>query len=154
MFDIAGVTELGVVARQARLAGGKILPAMRRDLGKLGPVAKAHVEDEIEAKMPRRGGYAALLTRAIRVRVRTDTGFTTAGVTIRTYADGQQQRRDIPALNKGRLRHPVHGHRRRSWVTQRVEPGFWDDAMDSTSDDAHTRVRRVLDDTIKLLKGA
>lgn len=152
MFDIAGVTELGVVARQARLAGGNLLPAMRRQLGGLGKPAKKHVEDAIDAKMPKSGGYAAVLHRAIRVRVATDTGFTTAGVTLKTYADGQARRRDIPALNRGILRKKVFGNPNR-WVTQRVPAGFWDDAMDHTSDDAHDRIRVVLDQTTRILKG-
>lgn len=152
MFDIAGVTELGVVARQARLAGGNLLPAMRRQLSTVSKPAKKHVEDAIDAKMPKSGGYAATLHRAIRVRVATDTGFTTAGVTIKTYADGQSRRRDVPALNRGRLRKKVYGNPR-LWVTQAVPAGFWDDAMDHTSDDAHDRMRAVLDETTRTLKG-
>lgn len=153
MFDIAGVNELGIVARQARLAGGKILPDMRRGLSKLGPSAKKQVQAEVEAKMPKSGGYAGVLAKAIRVRMRSDLGFTTAGITLVTYADGKGARRDVNALNRGILRHPVYG-RRRSWVAQRVPAEFWDDAMDKTSDDAQARVREVLDKTIERLKGA
>ena len=109
MFDIAGVTELGVIARQARLAGGRILPDMKRGFSSLGKPAKAAVVEQVEAKMPKSGGYAGVLARAIRVRVATDTGFTTAGVTIKTYADGQSRRRDVPSLNRGRLRKKVFG---------------------------------------------
>jgi hypothetical protein len=153
VFDIAGVTELGVIARQARLAGGKILPDMKRGLTKLGPPAKNHVQTAVAAKMPKSGGYAGLLARAIRVRVASDTGFTTAGVTLKTYADGRSQRRDVPSLNRGRLRKKVFGNPNR-WVNQSVPAGFWDDAMDATSDDAQARVREVLDQTIERLKGA
>lgn len=153
MFNIAGVTELGVVARQARLAGGKILPDMRRGFSTLTKPAKAHVVTAIEAKMPKSGGYAATLVRAVRVRVATDVGFTTAGVTLKTYADGKRQRRDVPSLNRGRLRKKVFGNPNR-WVNQSVPAGFWDDAMDATSDDAQQRVREVLDKTIERLKGA
>lgn len=152
MFDILGVSELGVVARQARLAGGKILPDMRRGFAALAKPAKAAVVAQVEAKMPKRGGYAAVLARAIRVRVATDTGFTTAGVAIKTYADGQSRRRDVPALNRGVLRKKVFG--RQVWVTQRVPAGFWDDAMDTTSDVAQQRAREVLDKTIERIKGA
>jgi hypothetical protein len=152
MFDIAGVNELGIVARQARLAGGKILPDMRRGLSKLGPSAKKQVQAEVEAKMPKSGGYAGVLARAVRVRVATDTGFTTAGVTIKTYADGQSRRRDIPSLNRGRLRKKVFGNPNR-WVNQAVPAGFWDDAMDKASDDAQARVREVLDKTIARIAG-
>jgi hypothetical protein len=152
VFGIAGVSELGVVARQARLAGGQLLPKMRRGFSTLAKPAKAHVDAAIEAKMPKSGGYAGVLVKATRVRIATDVGFTTAGVTIKTYADGQQRRRDVPSLNRGRLRKKVYGNPN-VWVTQRVPAGFWDDAMDHTSDDAHARVREVLDETIRTLKG-
>lgn len=152
MLDIAGVTEFGAVARQARLADAELIPSMKRQIAKVGKPARKHVEAAIEAKMPKRGGYAATLVKAIRVRVKTDTGFTTAGVTLVTYADGQQRRRDVPALNRGRLRKKVYGNPR-VWVTQSVPAGFWDDAMDATSNDAHQRVREVLDQTIRTLKG-
>lgn len=153
MLDIAGVTELGVIARQARLAGGKILPDMRRSLSKLGLSAKKQVQAAVEAKMPKGGGYAGVLAKAIRVRTRTDLGFTTAGVVLATYADGKGARRDVSSLNRGILRHPVYGRRRGVWIAQRVPAEFWDDAMDATSDDAQQRVREVLDKTIERLKG-
>lgn len=153
MLNIAGVTEFGVVARQARLAGGKILPDMRRGFNSLAKPAQAHVVAAAEAKMPKSGGYAGILARAIRVKVKTDAGFTTAGVALKTYADGKSQRRDVPALNRGRLRKKVFGNPNR-WVNQAVPAGFWDDAMGHTSDDAHQRVREVLDKTIERLKGA
>jgi hypothetical protein len=152
VIEISGVNELGELARSARLAGGKLVPEMRRGFAKAGPPAKKHVQAAIAAKVPKAGGYAALLHRVVRVRVATDTGFTTAGVTIKTYADGEQQRRDLPAINKGRLRKKVYGNPR-VWVTQRVPDGFWDDAMDETGDEAHQRVRDVLDETARTLRG-
>lgn len=152
-FEVIGASELGVVARQARLAGGKLLPDLKRGLSSLGKPAKKHVVAAIEAKMPKSGGYAGLLVKATRVRVASDTGLTTAGVTIKTYADGQSRRRDVPSLNRGRLRKKVFGNVNR-WVTQSVPAGFWDDAMDKTSVDAQARAREVLDKTIERLKGA
>lgn len=153
MSGLSGINELADVARAARLAGDELLPKMRKGLNKIGPPAKKAVQAEVLKKMPKSGGYAQLLHKAIRMQVKNDTGFTTAGVTLVTSAAGQGNLRHIDALNKGRLRHPVHGHRTRSWVTQRVPEGFWDDAMDATSDDAYQRVRAVLDETTRTLKG-
>lgn len=151
MSGLRGINQLADVARAARLAGGEVPKKLRKGLTGLGPPAKKAVQKET-ARLP--SGYRTLLAKAIRVRVKADTGFTTAGVSVVTHATGQQRRRDIPAINKGRLRHPAYGHRRRKWVTQRVPPGFWDDAMDTVSDDAHQRVRDVLDETTRTLKGA
>lgn len=153
MFELRGVNEFAELARAARLASAELVPEMRKGINKVGPPAKKAVRISAEAKMPKTGGYAQTLARALRVSVKTDTGFTTAGVTIKTYAVGRQQRRDIPSINKGRLRRKVWGHADR-WVTQRVPAGFWDDAMDVVSDDAERRVAQVLDETRdKLARG-
>lgn len=152
MSGVSGINALGALARDARLAGGDVLPKMRKGLGKLGPPAKKAVQKQARAKLPKRGGLAETMSRAIRMRVKTDTGYTTAGVTLVTSAAGHSRLRHIDAINRGTLRHPVHG-RRGVWVTQRVPIGFWDAAMDETSDDAHARMRAVLDETARTLKG-
>ncbi|MDG4784359.1 hypothetical protein O7626_00165 [Micromonospora sp. WMMD1102] len=149
---MSGWPELGEVARAARLAGGKVLPEMRKGLNKMGPPAKKAVQESALAKLPKSGGFAATMHRAIRMRVKSDLGLSTAGVTLVTTAAGRGRLRHIGAINSGRLRHPVYGHRTR-WVTQRVPEGFWDDAMDKTSDVAHQRMREVLDATTRTLKG-
>lgn len=152
MSGLTGLNALADVARSARLAGDSFLPEMKKGLNKIGPPAKKAVIAAAGAKLPHRGGYAGVLARAIRLRVKVDTGYTTAGVTLVTHAAGQRQRRDIPAINNGRLRRKVFGHTKR-WVTQRVPAGFWDDAMDAVSEDAHARVVAVLDETIRKLEG-
>lgn len=151
MSGITGVNRLGQVARAARLAGGDLPKRIKRDLSKVGPPAKKAVAASAEETLPRSGGYAALMSRSLRVRTKVDQGLTTAGVTIVTYADGKAQRRDIPRINRGVLRHPVHGHRRRKWVTQRVRSGFWDRAADTVSDDAERQVASVLDQVAEQL---
>lgn len=150
MSGLSGINQLADVARAARLAGGEVPKKLKKGLSGLGPPAKKAVQKETD-RLP--SGYRTLLARAIRMRVQTDTGFTTAGVTLVTRAAGKKVNRDIPAINKGRLRHPPWGHRRRRWVTQAVKPGFWDDAMDTVSDDATARVRAVLEETARTLKG-
>lgn len=152
MSGVTGINALGALARDARLAGGKVLPDLRKRMGKLGPPAKKAVQTQARAKLPKSGGLAEVMARAIRMRVKTDTGFTTAGVTLVTSASGRSRLRHIDAINRGTLRHPVYG-RRGAWVTQRVPVGFWDAAMDETSDRAHQYVREVLAETARTLKG-
>lgn len=145
---LSGVTEFGEVARAARLAGGKILPDMRKQLGKLGRPAKKEAQNSALKTLPRSGGYAETLSRSLRIRTRVDTGYTTASIDIATYAVGRGQRRMIRQVNRGRLRHPVHGHRRRAWVDQKVRAGFWDRAMQPVEDRAEAGMRTVIDNTI------
>ncbi|HEU4422066.1 MAG TPA: hypothetical protein VFR67_05940 [Pilimelia sp.] len=153
MSGLSGINQLADVARAARLAGGDVPKKLKRNLARVGPPAKKAITESAEETLPHSGGYAALVSRSLRVRTKVDTGFTSAGITIVTYADGKARRRDVPTLNRGRLRHPVHGHRRRKWVTQKVKPGFWDRAADRINEDATQRVRDVLDETTRQLKG-
>lgn len=57
-------------------------------------------------------------------------------ITVVFYARGKTMRRDIVAINAGRLRHPVYGRFRRlkdgsrqanPWVEQRIRPGLVDE---------------------------
>jgi hypothetical protein len=84
------------------------------------------------AKLPKRKGYAALVARSIKVSSRVTGGKTVVAV-IRATASGKRENRDLPALNRGILRHPFMGNRRR-WYTQRVKPGVVDDPIDETRD--------------------
>lgn len=152
MSGVRGTNQLGQVARAARLADANMPKSIKRRLAKMGPKAKKVVQGTAAAKLPKTGGLAALVAGSMSVRVNVDTGLTSAGVTLEYTAKGKGENRDIPAMNDGLVRHPVYGHRAR-WVMQRVTPGFWDDAADVTSDDAHNHVRDVLDETIHILKG-
>lgn len=153
MSGVSGLNQLAEVARTARLAGGELTPKIKRGIAKIGPPAKQAVIASAEEKLPHRGGYADLMAKSLKVRVKTDLGFTTAGVTIVTYASGKGERRDVVAVNRGILRHPVWGHRRRAWVAQKIKSGFWDDAMQKVENDAYERVREVVDETARTLKG-
>jgi hypothetical protein len=151
---IRGISRLGEVARDARRAGGKpAVVAMRKAIQAPARPAKRLVTASARTKMPAGGGYATLLSRAIRVRIMTDTGFTTASVTVVTRARGKATLRDLPALNNGRLRHPPWGRRRSTWVTQAVPPGFWDEPMEVIEKLAGANMVDVLDDMARKLAG-
>lgn len=151
MSGVRGTKRLGEVARAARLADANMPKSIKRKLAKMGPKAKKVVQGTAAAKLPKRNGLAATVAASMKVAVKSDTGLTTAGVTLEYTAKGKGENRDIPAMNDGIVRHPVYGRRTR-WVAQRVAPGFWAAAADITSGDAHNHVRDVLDETIDILK--
>lgn len=151
---IRGINRLADVARDARLAGGRpLVKEMQKAISAPTRDARRRVRQSAESKMPARGGYAKLVSRAMRVRIMTDTGFTTASVTVITRARGKASLRDIPALNEGRLRHPPWGRRKLPWVTQRVPPGFWDEPMEEIERIASANMVGVLDDMARKLAG-
>lgn len=149
MSGVRGASSLGRVARAARLADANMPKSIKRKLTRMGPKAKKVVQTTAAAKLPKSGGLAAAVAGSMRVQVRSDTGLTSAGVTLTYTAKGKGENRDIPAMNAGRVRHPVY--RRSVWVIQAVPPGFWDDAADITSNDAHQHVRDVVDETARIL---
>lgn len=80
-------------------------------------------------------GYAHELVPALRVKTTTTLAASRGvGVTVTIYASGQGEHRDVEALNRGILKHPVFGRTRLSrgelvaspWVTQRIPSGFAD----------------------------
>jgi hypothetical protein len=151
MSGVRGTNQLGRVARAARLADANMPKSIKRKLARMGPKAKKVVQSTALATLPARNGLAALVANSMKVSVKSDTGLTSAGVTLEYTAKGKGENRDIPAMNAGIVRHPVHG-RRTVWVAQRVRPGFWDKAAETTAGEAHSHVRDVLDETVKILK--
>lgn len=104
-------------------------------------------------------GYEAVLSRSLRFRTAVRETRHTARVTYRVYGDGRSERRDVPTLNKGILRHPVYGRTRRlrhharhratsmanPWVAQSIRPGFVDRPVDRLA----PTIRREMDAVIK-----
>ena len=69
---------------------------------------RADVKAEALAKLPKRGGYAALLARSVKVSTRV-TGGNKIVARVSVTASGKREKRDLPAVNRGVLRHPVFG---------------------------------------------
>lgn len=97
----------------------------------LAPLKK-DIPAEALAKMPKRGGYAPLLARAVKVVTRV-SGTSSVRATVRVSAAGKREGRDVSALNLGMLRHPLFGNRRH-WYGQRVLRGFVDEPVDRARD--------------------
>jgi hypothetical protein len=146
------------VGLQVRVEGGAQLAAVRRRLAAVGEkglarqmakslrAAAAPLRPAIRAEavvaMP--SGYGPTLSRSLRFRQSTRAGGSVAEVAVRVYGDGRKERRHVPALNRGRLRHPLFG-RRGWWYEQRVRPGFVDRPADRLAPDAARQMRAVID---------
>lgn len=151
---IRGINRLADVARDARRAGGRqAVKEMQRAIAAPTANAKREIRASAERKLPSSGGLAGLVSRAVRVRIATDTGFTTASVTVRTRARGKARLRDLPAMNDGILRRPPWGHRRSRWVVQKVPAGFWDEPMVAIEEAATANMVTVLDGMVAKLAG-
>jgi hypothetical protein len=140
---ITGGAQLRDVQNRLRAIGdtglGKQMGKALRDAASpLRPAVKA----EAVRAMP--SGYGPTLSRSLRFRTAVKETRHTAGVVVRVYGDGRRQRRDVPALNRGRLRHPLYGDRN-WWFDQRVRSGFVDRPADRILPDAVRQMQAVID---------
>jgi hypothetical protein len=137
---IEGAATFKRVAAQMRAEGRKDLSrAMGAALTAASIPVQEAVTDEAGAVMPSRGGYRDLLTGSLKHRLTRRLGGQSARLILTTYAEGTKERRDIVALNKGTLRHPVYGRSRRikrgkragtsipnPWAVTKIRSGFYD----------------------------
>jgi len=79
-------------------------------------------------------GYGPLLARSTKVYIRVGSG-AAFKATVRVMATGKREQRDVVARNRGELRHPLFGNRRR-WYMTRARPAF----VDVPVEQAHHRV--------------
>lgn len=154
---------MGVEVRMAGAAGlDKVVHDLRR-LGNRGlgqQMAKGFraatnpLRKDITAEVPKAmpSGYAPALAKSLRFRQSVQSGRTTARVLLRVHADGQRERRDLPALNQGILRHPVYGNRNR-WVAQRVRRGVVDRPVDRLGPEIRRQMDAVVAYVADQLKG-
>jgi hypothetical protein len=168
-FDVrvSGGDDLRRVQQRLREVGDKGLgkqmgKAIRRAVAPLRPAVVA----EAGKVMPEGGGYRAVLVGSLRVRTQIRETRWSADVTVRVYGDGKTERRDIPRLNRGQLRHPNPPGRfrrrkwtvtkprkripggqvvRNDWSTTKIRSGFVDRPADRLGPDMTRQIRAVVD---------
>ena len=150
---IAGIADLRKLSAHIRAEGAKGLgKELANALEKAIQPLEAEIVAEAERTMP--SGYGPLLARSIRHRRTRRAAAREASVRLTTRAEGKQERRDLPALNQGILRHPVFGRRRKPWTVTQIRPAFYTRAIENAADLAEQRVLVVLADLAeRLTKG-
>lgn len=136
------MNELHALARQLRKfdTDGTITKKLRTELRRPVPAVRARIRAAAIGTLPAGGGInvwvaQTKITASVVMRGRS------AGVLMRGGRRSQGGQTDMRAIDRGRLRHPRWGHRRRGdWFTQVVTPGFftktaaeapeWDGAVD------------------------
>lgn len=139
---VTGGADLRRVQDRLRAVGdqglGKQMAAgFRRATAPLKPAVRA----EALTAMP--SGYGPTLSRSMQFRQTGRGGGTSAEVVVRVYGKGRKNRRMVPALNRGQLRHPLYG-RRGHWFDQRVRAGFVDRPADRLLPDAVRQMDAVV----------
>ncbi|MGW9196052.1 hypothetical protein [Micromonospora chersina] len=133
--------------------GKQLGRGLRKAGAKFGPEVRA----EALKAMP--SGYGPTLAKSLRFRTAIRETRHTAWVTFRVYGDGRKERRDVPQLNRGILRHPVYGRSRplkhharykatsqlNPWVAQKVRKGFVDRPVDRLVPEVAREMQQVVD---------
>lgn len=159
-FRIDGAATLHKVAARMRAEGRKDLSrTMGRALSQAADPLKATIRTEAEAVMPKRGGYEAVFSKSLRFRLDRRNGSQSATVQLITYAEGAGQRRDIRALERGNLRHPVFGRSHRlkkgvragnlranPWAVTSIRPGFHKRGTAHAMEQAQKQLTKVISD--------
>jgi hypothetical protein len=146
-----------------RAEGNKDLSkAMGIALSRAAEPIKEAISAEAAKTMPSEGGYSDLLNASLRHRMSRRLAGQRAQVIIATYADGTKERRDVVALNKGNLRHPVFGRSRTGrrgerlanpWAVTKIRPGFHDRGVADAMDRAQAALMDVVEDYAGRLAG-
>lgn len=122
-IKVVGADRLARLSRALKDAGDKEL---RRELGTGLRRAARPMRDTFKAGalgfLPHRGGLAEEVAEGMRFTTKVSTGKSPA-VRITASLPGH----DLPAIDRGRLRHPVFGNQH-NWVTQQIRPNFWTDS--------------------------
>lgn len=132
---IVGAATLAQVAAQISREGRRDLSRqLSTALNTVTVPVRDRIKQEAAATLPKRGWYALTFTKSLRFRNNRRASGNVATLSMITYADGKGERRDIVAVEGGRVRHPLFGNRE-AWYVTTIQPGFHRRAVARMSDD-------------------
>jgi len=157
---ILGAAQLRKLAAHIQAEGDKGLGReMATALRRVAKPVQAEVKGEYESGLPKRGGYANTFTRSIKWRTTLRGQARSASFRMLMFGEGEHERRDVKALEAGRLRHPNFGRSRRirrgvrrgtripnPWSVTSVKGGYFERGTDQAADAVEREMIKVLDD--------
>lgn len=143
-LTIVGAEKFAKLGKALREYGDKELT---RDLFKGISRAVKPLTASVKARTPMflPNPYAVQLSKSLRVRVRRRS---TRDPSVRLLAVAKTKggrERNLTALNRGRLRHPLYGNRSH-WFNQSVRAGWWDQPLLEGSDEVRRQIVTVIED--------
>jgi hypothetical protein len=131
------LAELAAVLK--RLDDNELRKDMLRGLRAAGkPLARA-AQGAARAKLPRGGGLNEWVAGS-KFAIRTKTSGRSAGIRV----VGTKRGHDLVGMNEGLVRHPVFGGP--GWSVTRIQPGWWQDAIEGHAGQTREALGEVLDD--------
>lgn len=144
-LTVSGANELAAVSKRLRAAGAdglrrEMLRGLRAGAKPLTTVARRSALENL----PRKGGLNEVVA-AQKFAVRTRTSGSNPGVRVVGVS-----KRHLTELDQGRLRHPTFGHK--PWVTQKVKPGWWSEALKGEAPKVRAALLRQLAETARKIE--
>ncbi len=166
---VVGADRFKVVARRLRTAADRkdLTRELRKGILDAVPALKDAVREQADSYLPDR--YAAELVPSLRMTTATTTTGGQVTVRISTVAKGKGGNpRQVGDLERGLLKHPVHGRtrrlkrhavhratsRRNPWVTQAVKPGFVTRPMEAAAPAVRKQIEAGVDRVLNKITGA
>lgn len=143
MARVTGTAQLRLVARQLREAPKELRDDLRIGLKRPVKGFEKAVKDEALGSLPHSGGYAGVMSSALKVNLSQALTGSGAGFTLVVYARGKSEDRDVVATNAGLLRHKTWGHE--PWHSQRVRGGYVDRPADKLGDQVAQQAQEAVD---------
>lgn len=137
-FRVTGGNRAHQLGRRLKALNDKALEKeLKRGITRaMRPATKA-VKTAVPQYMP--SGYAPVLAKALQLR----TSNLASGLRVTGQARGNPRPREVTAINRGVLRHPLFGNRDR-WYAQQVTPRFFHEPLEKQASQIRTELDRVL----------
>jgi hypothetical protein len=145
-IEIQGAEKLSAVARELKRVGAKDLSKeLYSALNRATKTMRAEAKKSADENLPKTGGLNKRVAKA-RLSTRRRAGRNPG---VRIVAKGLDQ---LDLIDKGKVRHPVYGHRDR-WVMQPIPEaeGWFTKPMEDGADDARKEILEALDSVAKKL---
>lgn len=144
---VEGANDFRALARRLREAGDKDLQReLYRGISRAVKPIRADIQESALATLPHRGGLGALIAKS-KIRVQRRTGGATVGIRMIGSSD-----HDIAAMNRGIVRHPLFGNKKR-WYRQAVVPRWWDKPTEEAGPTAREEIVKVMEDVKRKIEG-
>lgn len=140
-IKVTGADNFQDLAKALKEAGRKDLQKeLYAGINRAVKPLTADVKDAVGDYVPNRGGAADAVQAEFKVKTRRRA----AGRNPAIFLLGTAGKRDVSSLNRGRLRHPLYGNRRR-WYNTAIKPGFWTITLEGGAERVRIELVQALD---------
>lgn len=139
-----GINELEALARRLKEVGdNELRKKLLRDIRAEAKPLTESIKRDIPDYLPHRGGAADAIQSTMKVGVRNRLSGKSIG--IRLQGTGGRRRRNVEAIEKGILRHPVFG-KRGTWANTSIRPGFFTKPIEADAPIVRESLVRVIEE--------